>query len=105
MRIVFLDVDGVLNCRSTKERHRGFIGIDSLHVEILSRIIEKSDREEKTELVLSSSWRIGQDRNGSDIPDGYRYLMNKLSEYHLRIYDDTPRLKWGGVDEAGEGGK
>ncbi len=28
MRVVFLDVDGVLNCRSTEDRFHGFIGID-----------------------------------------------------------------------------
>lgn len=103
MRIVFLDVDGVLNCITTRERYKGFIGVDSAHVEILSKIIEISNREEKTEIVLSSSWRIGQDRDGTDIPDGYMYLMEKLSEYDLNIFDDTPRLKWGnrGRDRRG----
>ena len=42
MRIVFLDIDGVLNCKSTRQMHKDFIGIDPVHVEILSRIIKKS---------------------------------------------------------------
>ena len=94
MRIVFLDVDGVLNCAFTKETYQGFIGADHSLVENLSIFLNKSNEEEETKIVLSSSWRIGQDRNGADIPDSYNYLSGKLAEYGLTIYDDTPRIPW-----------
>ena len=95
MRIVFLDVDGVLNCMSTKERYHGFIGVDDTLVGNFAEFIRTSSEEEETQIVLSSSWRIGQDRTGADIPDGYEYLQGRLAEHGLSIYDDTPRLKWG----------
>ena len=95
MRIVFLDVDGVLNCISTADRYQGFIGIDSELVGNLAEFMRRSSKEEETVIVLSSSWRIGQDREGAKIPGGYQYLMDKLAEYGLSIYDDTPRLVWG----------
>lgn len=51
MRIVFLDIDGVLNCKSTRQRHKGFIGIDPVHVEILSRIIRKEHIEQTLRIL------------------------------------------------------
>ncbi|MCR4684571.1 MAG: hypothetical protein K5649_03800 [Lachnospiraceae bacterium] len=90
-----MDVDGVLNCLSTKERHGGFIGIDPSLVAILAELIRLSNQYEDTRIVLSSSWRIGEDRTGAKIPDSYQYLQISLAEHGLSIYDDTPRLKWG----------
>lgn len=94
MRIVFLDIDGVLNSYSTKEKYNGFIGIDSALVKNLAEFINLSNQEEETNIVLSSSWRLGQDRNGDYIPDSYQYVVDKLAEFELSIFDDTPRLKW-----------
>ncbi len=90
-----MDVDGVLNCAKTKERYKGFIGIDSELVANLADIVNISRLEEDTEIVLTSSWRIGKSRKGEEITDSYSYLMKKLCEYGLSIYDDTPRLTWG----------
>ncbi len=90
-----MDVDGVLNCMSTKERYHGFIGVDDTLLENFAEFIRASNEEGQTQIVLSSSWRIGQDRTGADIPDGYEYLQGKLADHGLSIYDDTPRLKWG----------
>ena len=95
MRVIFLDVDGVLNCMSTRERYKGFVGIESRLVANLAELVECSNRVDDTRIVLSSSWRVGQDRNGADIPDGYGYLLRRLDKYGLSIFDDTPRLKWG----------
>ncbi len=95
MRIVFLDVDGVLNCVSTKEKHNGFKGIDQRLVENLADFVRISEEEEATNIVITSSWRVGQNRNGIEIPDSYQYLAKRLKENGISIYDDTPRLKWG----------
>ncbi len=95
MRIVFLDVDGVLNCRSTIARFHGFIGIDSKLVKNLSTIISASNIEDDTKIVVSSTWRVGQDKDGKSIPDSYRYLERKLEEQGLRVFDDTPHIRWG----------
>ena len=90
-----MDVDGVLNCMSTKERYNGFIGVDDALLRNFAEFIRTSNEEEETQIVLSSSWRIGQDRSGAEIPDGYEYIQTKLAEHGLSIYDDTPRLKCG----------
>lgn len=54
MKIIFLDIDGVLNTATTLQRsHRGVIGIDPYLYLMLDRIIEAT----KAKIVLSSSWR------------------------------------------------
>ena len=52
-KIIFLDIDGVLNCKKTVARNRGVIGIDPYLVSIFNRIIFATDAE----IVLSSTWR------------------------------------------------
>jgi len=53
MKIIFLDIDGVLNCKTTINRYGGAIGIDPYLVMHFNRIIFATDAE----IVLSSSWR------------------------------------------------
>lgn len=56
MKIIFLDIDGVLNTSETlKHSHNGIIGIDPYRVLLLDRIVEATGAE----VVLSSSWRKG----------------------------------------------
>lgn len=60
MKILFLDVDGVLNNYDTTDRviiddYKSFyIGIDDSKVKLLNEIIEKTDAY----IVLSSTWRL-----------------------------------------------
>lgn len=57
-KIIFLDIDGVLNDRETltkKYPGSGIMGIDPYKVLLLSRIVEATGAE----IVLSSSWRHG----------------------------------------------
>ena len=82
---VFLDVDGVLNCHSTKDRITGrpqMIGIESSKVEILKEIVEAVNGE----IILTSTWKICW-TDPAD-PDG-RYLDQKLEEQGLKIFDVT----------------
>lgn len=72
-KILFLDIDGVCNFAGTKERHRGFIGIDPLLMERAKKIIEDT----KCSVVLSSTWRLkGEDR--------------QEVQRHIKLYDATP---------------
>ncbi len=55
-KLIFLDVDGVLNSQQTLERRNqrgGHIGIDPYHVLLVHRIIVATGAK----VVLSSSWR------------------------------------------------
>lgn len=53
LKILFLDVDGVLNCRTTYTKGSEFFGIDPYMVLLVHRIIEATG----CKVVLSSSWR------------------------------------------------
>lgn len=79
---VFLDVDGVLNSRTTCETTpKGSVGIDDLRALILARAIRKYG---PTDIVLSSDWK--------ELPrddDDWIYLNEKLNKQGLTISDTT----------------
>lgn len=54
MKVLFLDVDGVLNCDSTKERCNGFVGVDR---RLSAKLVKWLERNDGVEIVLSSTWR------------------------------------------------
>jgi hypothetical protein len=54
MKVIFLDIDGVLNTRKTVERWRGFIGIDAT----LARRFTQLQQATGASVVLSSTWRL-----------------------------------------------
>ena len=60
MRAIFLDIDGVLNCRTSRsychDDECGLItGIDSDKVKRLAKTVEATNAK----IVLSSDWRVG----------------------------------------------
>jgi hypothetical protein len=73
MRVIFLDIDGVLNCKNTTQRSRGFIGIDPFLVAIFNKIIFATDAE----IILSSAWRLFNDSGKEEIR---RAVMPFISE-------------------------
>ena len=54
MKIIFLDIDGVLNCETTQERWERFVGIDQKLVSRFMNIINQTGAK----VVLSSTWRL-----------------------------------------------
>lgn len=54
MKVLFLDIDGVVNCVTTAQRHRGAIGIDPYMALLVDRIIHATG----CDVVLSSTWRL-----------------------------------------------
>lgn len=83
--IIFLDVDGVLNCSSTRERVEHVIGIDDKYVDILAQIVKENDAV----IVLTSSWQTDWYRD-KDKNDVYaNYLDKKLSKCGLKAIDKT----------------
>ncbi len=53
-KVLFLDIDGVLNRSGTKERCLGFTGVDRKLSDMLVQWLHKND---DVEVVLSSTWR------------------------------------------------
>ena len=93
LRIIFLDVDGVLNCETTKESYGRYIGVEGKKISILKKIIDGSCEEVETKIVLSSTWRVGVNRDGTIVPMMYQYLQDRLKDYGLAIYNRTPYIK------------
>jgi HAD domain in Swiss Army Knife RNA repair proteins len=57
MKLLFLDIDGVLNCKMTTERWNGLIGIDRRLVSMFLDWLSGKDLG----IVLSSTWRLYDD--------------------------------------------
>ena len=53
MKIIFLDVDGVLNSNKTEDVFRGFIGLDYSCIRLLKEIVDATSAE----IVLVSRWK------------------------------------------------
>lgn len=93
MKIIFLDIDGVLNCRTSKsychDDEMGIItGIDSDKVKRLAKIVEITDAK----IVLSSDWKVGWEKYYiTRKPSHAKYLDNHLKKKgNLIIFDKTP---------------
>ena len=71
-KVIFLDIDGVLNCRNSKSRCGMYTGIDRDKTRRLAKIVNETGAS----IVLSSSWRHVW------IPD-YKYKEN------IDIYTDS----------------
>lgn len=98
-KIIFLDIDGVLNCRDSKSRSpSGFIGVDDEKVLTLREIV----RQTGAKIVLTSSWkRMWFPEKELQSPDA-RYLSSKLRRKGLAIFDKTddqgdPMLRGAGI--------
>lgn len=80
--VVFLDVDGVLNTRTTcQSTPDGHVGIDDARVVTLAKSIETYGGGD---IVLSSDWK-----NKSPADNDYIYLTSKLAKYGLKISGHT----------------
>lgn len=86
MRVIFLDVDGVLNSKMFASQMRKDEGISIFNEDILDRRalanLAQIVREAGATIVLSSSWR--------KISSAREALVAQLAEYGLAIHSDTP---------------
>ena len=92
MKVIFLDVDGVLNSEHCfKKEHKRYErthevrvdkGLDKRFIKNLKWLVNKTGAK----IVLSSSWRglVKKDKN--------HYLHKYLEEQGLKIYDYTPNV-------------
>lgn len=85
MKVIFLDIDGVLNDNSYRE----FIGnyyedpIDEKKLDLLKKIVDKSNAK----IVLSSTWRMYWEKDSLS-PDSIQ-LNRIFNRKNLKIYDKT----------------
>lgn len=86
MKILFLDVDGVLNTRDILLQHDGSDDFDrhKLGNELLDRL-ESIINATKAKIVLSSTWRL--------YPNLIEILNSKFSERGFEIFDKTVEIR------------
>ena len=86
IKIIFLDIDGVVNCWSTKERAPSkVIGVEQRLIAHIKEIVDATGAK----LVLSSTWRKDWAfdlMNGKD----WFYLRDEFAKQDLYFLDYTP---------------
>lgn len=89
-KIIFLDIDGVLNSNFWNENHQLEISdgemIDEDKVKLLSKIITVT----KASIVLHSGWRFWFDKNIQPLRKESKRLVEILEKNHIIISDITP---------------
>lgn len=92
MKIIFLDIDGVLNYNGYKTlTSSGSLFVNDNKIKILKEIIERTGAK----VVLSSTWRFGWRQLEQGLSDSWAIrdfieLRDKLLEYDIELYDKTP---------------
>lgn len=81
MKVIFLDVDGVLNHGKQIEK------VEDNKIELLNQIVKRTNAE----IVLSSDWRYWLDTDDEDVI----LLERKLGSVGIDIMSSTPITKHG----------
>ena len=93
MKIIFLDIDGVVNCSDTKERFHGLVGVEQEKIKLIKQIVDATGAK----LVLSSTWRVGwfYEETGTHLNDfqEWQYLKEEFAKQDLFFFDYTPLHK------------
>ena len=90
VKILFLDIDGVLNSRRY-DRTRDWTkqtDIDESRLPLLAQIISSTGAV----IVLSSTWRVHWNRDASLCDEDGRYIDETFAKYGMRVFDKTPVL-------------
>lgn len=84
--IIFLDVDGVLNCMGTTDMIKDYIGIDDAKVAVLKEIVDLMEAK----IVLVSSWKGQWYPYKKDKQDAFATILDhRLAQQGLTIVDKT----------------
>ena len=94
MKVIFLDIDGVLNCseyrqKKLKEGHFSVV-IQPEHLNRLKKIVETADAS----IVLISSWRKFWKREGN-VDSAGKEIEQAFARAGLFVADKTPMLQNG----------
>ena len=86
MKVIFLDIDGVLNCVETKEKCKAYVGIDDKMVSWLKRIVEATGAQ----IVLSSSWKHDWEPINKEAQNEFGFYVDRaLKKHSLTAIDKT----------------
>lgn len=90
MKIIFLDIDGVLNSRAY-DRKRNWdeqTDIDETRLPLIKEIVDATGAK----IVLSSTWRQYWDRDTNRCDEDGLYINKTFGKFGLSIFDKTPDL-------------
>ncbi len=89
-KIIFLDIDGVLNSKFWDENHQKEMSdgtlIDEDKVKLLSEIVKRTEAS----IVLHSGWRFWFDKNIQPLREESQRLMEMFKRHQIAISDVTP---------------
>ena len=85
MKVIFLDIDGVLNSRTLVEKNANE-KIDINAVKLLKKLIDQSGAV----VVMSSGRRLWFDENMTTDDIEAQYMYDVLFQYGINIYSKTP---------------
>lgn len=92
MKVIFLDIDGVINSNFWLESHQQEISdgtlIDKEKIELVAKIVNKTEAT----LVMHSGWRFWFDNTMKPIRKEAQNLIDLLLDSGLSIYAMTPDL-------------
>lgn len=89
MKIIFLDIDGVVNRWDTKERAPSkVIGVEQCLIALIKQIVDATGAK----IVLSSTWRKDWAFNLMNGKDWF-YLRDEFAKQDLHFFDYTPSHK------------
>jgi hypothetical protein len=85
MKVIFLDIDGVLNSERFLKNNQDET-IDRKNVSILKNVIDKTG----SVIVMSSAWRLWFDDNMMPKERYSQYLYDILCEFDIKLFGKTP---------------
>ena len=87
IKVIFLDVDGVLNSRKTERTTKnGYTFVGVRHLKNLKQIVAATGAK----VVLSSDWRYDRDDPGHN--SDFLELRDELRKYGIEFYGFTPEF-------------
>lgn len=85
MKVIFLDIDGVLNSQNFLQNNKTE-PIDRRNVSVLKNVIDKTGAV----IVMSSAWRLWFDDNMMPTKGYSQCLYDILSEFGIKLFAKTP---------------
>lgn len=85
MKVIFLDIDGVLNSDEYLKNNQNE-AIDRTNVRVLKNIIDKTGAV----IVMSSAWRLWFDDKMMPMNGYSQCLYNILCEFNIKLFGKTP---------------
>ena len=92
MKIIFLDIDGVMNSAEYRKRMgRKYYSeiIDRGKMPLLKKIVDETDAK----IVLSTSWRKFWNEGGPQLDSVGRHINEVFTEFGLLVYSKTPVIE------------